>query len=86
MGSEDNRLRSKWQDYSGRNAGKARKDFLKHFKIIFEDTEFRIRAKPNEFSTIYVDVILSEQELSQIYTPTNPSLNMACFPIMLSII
>ncbi len=32
MGSDANRLRRKWQDYSGANAGKAENDFLKHYK------------------------------------------------------
>jgi hypothetical protein len=41
MGSNANRLRKKWQDYSGKNVGIAEKGFYETFKIIFEDTEFR---------------------------------------------
>ena len=33
MGSDANRLRKKWQDYSGTNAGNAEKD-LQQFKIL----------------------------------------------------
>jgi len=69
MGSDENRLRKKWQDYSGKNAGKAEKSFFEAFQIVFENTEFRIRDKPKEFRDIYVAVKLSEQEQSEIYTP-----------------
>ena len=31
MGSDANRLRKKWQDYSGQNAGNAEHSFMKHF-------------------------------------------------------
>ncbi|OQB43887.1 MAG: Type II restriction enzyme MunI [bacterium ADurb.Bin157] len=48
MGSDANRLRKKWQDYSGKNAGNAENDFFTTFKIFFEDTEYVIRPKPKE--------------------------------------
>ena len=44
MGSDVNRLRKKWQDYSGKNAAAAERSFFKTFQIIFEGTEFEIRA------------------------------------------
>ena len=69
MGSGANRLRKKWQDYSGTNSGKAEKDFFEAFETVFENTEYRIRKRPDEFKTIYIDVELDEQELSEIYTP-----------------
>lgn len=69
MGSNANRLRKKWQDYSGKNAATAENDFYETFKVIFEDTEFRIRSKPKEFSKIYIGVELTDEELSEIYTP-----------------
>ncbi|MCR4313290.1 MAG: MunI family type II restriction endonuclease [Candidatus Roizmanbacteria bacterium] len=80
MGSSDNRLRKKWQDYSGKNAGVAEKDFFETFKILFEGTEFRIRPQPNEFSKIYVDYPLSEKELSEIYTPEKHIARHGVFP------
>lgn len=80
MGSDANRLRKKWQDYSAKNAGTAEKDFYQAFKIIFEDTEFEIISKPNDFSKIYVDVHLSMQELSEIYTPDIPITKHGVFP------
>jgi Type II restriction enzyme MunI len=72
MSSDANRLRRKWQDYSGKNAGIAESNFYETFRVLFEDTEFRVRAKPDEFSTIYVGIKLSKQELSEIYTPAEP--------------
>jgi hypothetical protein len=69
MGSDANRLRKKWQDYSRANANNAENDFFHAFNMLFQDTEFSIRAKPNEFSKIYLDIALSTQELSEIYTP-----------------
>lgn len=80
MGSEDNRLRRKWQDYSGKNAGQAESDFFGAFKTVFESTKYRIRPKPKEFSKIYVGVELSEQELSEIYTPDEPITKHGVFP------
>ncbi len=80
MGSDDNRLRRKWQDYSGRNAGVAEKDFYETFKIVFEGTEFEIRPKPKEFNKIYVDIELDEQELSEIYTPSEAITRHGVFP------
>lgn len=72
MGSDANRLRKKWQDYSGKYAGIAEKSFFETFNILFEGTEFRIRSKPTEFNKIYVDVKLSFQEEQEIYVPVNP--------------
>lgn len=69
MGSDANRLRKKWQDYSGRNAGKTELSFFEAFSEIFKDTEYTIKRSPNEFKNVYVNVELSEQELSEIYTP-----------------
>ena len=80
MGSEDNRLRRKWQDYSGRNAGRAESDFFRAFQTVFQDTEYRIRPKPNEFKHIYVDVALSPQELSEIFNPDDPVTKHGVFP------
>ena len=72
MGSDANRLRKKWQDYSGKQAGMAEKSFFETFQILFEDTEYSIRAKPKEFNKIYVDVGLTVQEEQEIYMPAKP--------------
>lgn len=72
MGSSANRLRKKWQDYSGHKAGKAEKSFLKCFDALFKDTEFKIRKHPKEFTNLYVDVKLDKQTLAEIYTPKKP--------------
>ncbi len=69
MGSTDNRNRAKWQDYSGLNAGVAEQNFFKVFTESFANTNYRVREKPNEFNSIYVNVNLSESTLNEIYTP-----------------
>lgn len=80
MGSNDNRLRKKWQHYSGQNAGRAETSFYDAFNTVFQDTEFRIRSKPNEFSKIYVDIKLSPRELKEIYCPDEPITKHGVFP------
>jgi hypothetical protein len=80
MGSDANKLRKKWQDYSGKNAGIAEKSFLKTFEILFVDTEFKIISKLKDFSKIYVAIELNKQELSEIYTPDKPIKNHGVFP------
>ncbi len=80
MGSDANRLRKKWQDYSGKNASIAEYNFFQTFQLLFEDTEFVIRAKPREFSSIYVDVELTEKEISEIYNPNPPVIRHGVFP------
>ncbi len=69
MGSSANRLRKKWQDYSGRNAIQAEKSFYKTFQKLFEDSEYCIRRNPDDFNKIYVDFPLSKRDLSEIYNP-----------------
>jgi hypothetical protein len=63
MGSKANRLRKKWQDYSGKNAAKAERSFFETFQIVFEGTEFHIRSQPKEFNKIYVNYPLDKQIL-----------------------
>jgi hypothetical protein len=70
MGSKDNRGRAKWQDYSGTNAGVAEQNFFKVFNENFISSNYKIREKPNEFNSIYVNVNLSETTLQEIYTPS----------------
>ena len=69
MGSAANRLRNKWQDYSGKNAGVSEKDLYETFKVVFANTDYQIRNKPKEFKNIYLDIKLTKEELSEIYTP-----------------
>ena len=66
MGSIDNRGRAKWQDYSGTNAGEAEQNFFKVFNESFVNSNYKIREKPNEFNSIYVNVNLSETTLQEI--------------------
>lgn len=80
MGSNENRLRKKWQDYSGKSAGEAEKDFYETFEILFKDTEYRIRSKPKDFSDIYVHIYLDEEELSEIYSPEEIIKRHGVFP------
>lgn len=80
MASSDNRLRRKWQHYSGANASAAEQSFLEAFEMAFKDTEFRIRAKPKEFGRIYTTVQLSPATLDEIYTPPKPVTRHGVFP------
>lgn len=72
MGRKALQVREPWQDYSGKKAGDAEQDFYGVFLNEFENSDFEIRRNPNEFNRIYVNVELSEQELSEIYTPDEP--------------
>jgi len=69
MGSDANRLRRKWQDYSGRKAAKAENSFYDVFMELFTDTEYEVTKHPQDFKDIYLNVELSEKELGEIYTP-----------------
>lgn len=69
MGSDANRLRKKWQDYSGEAAAGAEKNFFDVFTEIFKDTEYVIRTQPKEFKKHYVGYPLSEEVTSEIYNP-----------------
>lgn len=72
MGSSANRLRKKWQHYSGENALGAENNFYEFFNEIFKKTEYRIRKQPKEFDTFYVGYELSDKVISEIYNPTKP--------------
>lgn len=72
MGSEANRLRSKWQDRTGNLAALAEYEFFNVFNDFFRGTDFIIRKKPNEFKNIYLDYILDDTTLNEIYTPEKP--------------
>jgi hypothetical protein len=80
MGSDANRLRRKWQDYGGNNAGNAERSFHETFTTLFHETEYSIRPQPKEFSRIYVDIPLSEQEREEIYTPDVKITRHGVFP------
>lgn len=69
MGSIENRLRRKWQNYCGTQAGNAETNFYSVFEELFKDTEFELVRKPRKFLNLYLDVELSEAELSEIYIP-----------------
>ena len=69
MGSKDNRLRKKWQDYSGLKATTAEYYFYDMFNSLFKNTEYELEKQPSKFSNIYVNVKLSKQEQAEIYSP-----------------
>ena len=69
MGSNDNRRRAKWQDYSGENAGAAEKFFFTAFNDYFVGTDYEVREKPNEFRDLYVNVNLTSDTIKAIYNP-----------------
>lgn len=72
MGSNANRLRRKWQDYGGNNATIAEHTFYEVFKELFKETEYVLNTQPKCFNKLYVDVALSAEEQSEIYTPDKP--------------
>lgn len=46
MGSLENRLRKKWQDYGGKHATRAEHSFYDVFDELFEDTTLVIIRQP----------------------------------------
>jgi len=83
MGSDANRLRKKWQDYSAKNATIAELSIYDTFKIFFNEidkTGFEIREKPGEFSKIYVDIKLSNKDIKEIYKPKELIQKHGVFP------
>ncbi len=80
MGSSENRLRKKWQDYSNKSAMAAEYNFFDTFSYIFNDTEFLITSKPKEFNNIYADVKLSKIEIAEIYDPGYPIIRHGFYP------
>lgn len=69
MAKRELRERKAWQDVSGENAGVAEKSFFEIFSKEFEDTDYRIRAKPREFKNVYSQVELTGETLALIYNP-----------------
>ena len=72
MGTDELRKRDIWQDASGAKAAIAEYSFFKVFQSAFIGTNFKIREKPQEFNTIYVNFPLSKKTLSEIYNPSIP--------------
>ena len=69
MGSIQLRERANWQYGSGAKATVAEKDFYSVFQAAFNNTRFRIRSKPKEFTKIYTSVVLDPKVISEIYNP-----------------
>lgn len=80
MGSSANRLRKKWQNYSGKQASKAEFDFYQTFLDFFKDTEYKIISKPKDFNNIYVNIKLDKKDLLEIYTPKDPITKHGIYP------
>lgn len=71
MGSLENRLRKKWQDYGGKLATSAEKSFYEVFDALFDGTPLVLIRKPNKFYKIYINQKLDADELKAIYVPPN---------------
>ncbi len=69
MGSLDNRLRKKWQDYGGKRATIAEYSFYEVFNALFKDTPLELIKKPNKFNKIYISQPLDAEEIKAIYVP-----------------
>lgn len=72
MGSAANRLRKKWQDYSGKKSAQSEHSFYEVFSFLFQNTEYEIVSKPTCFKDIYVKVKLTTQEVKEVYHPNMP--------------
>ena len=72
MGTNELRKRDIWQDISGAKATAAEFSFFKVFRTVFLGTNFRIRSRPKELNTIYVNYPLSNKTISKIYNPPTP--------------
>ena len=80
MGSKDNRLRRKWQDYGGLNATTAEQNFIEVFENFFKDTEYEVIPHPSVFKGIYTKVNLDREEMAQIYVPEKAITRHGIFP------
>jgi Type II restriction enzyme MunI len=69
MGTRELRKRKNWQGASGGKAAVAESNFYDLFTEEFKGTDFRVRAKPQEFRDIYSKVVLSNDMLKAIYNP-----------------
>tara|TARA_Y100000991_G_C21906066_1_gene320203 strand:+ start:121 stop:720 length:600 start_codon:yes stop_codon:yes gene_type:complete len=69
MGTNELRKRAIWQDKSGFLATKAEHTFYNVFDQSFKNTNFSVRANPQEFNKIYVDFPLLKEVKKEIYTP-----------------
>lgn len=72
MGSADNRLRRKWQDYGGHKATDAEYSVYEVFNEVFKDTDYELVKKPSCFNKLYLNVELTQDEADAIYTPKEP--------------
>lgn len=72
MGKNELSKRNIWQDAGGAKASDAEYSFFHVFQKVFEGTPFTITSKPKELVQIYVDVRLSNETLSEIFTPEEP--------------
>ena len=67
MGTNELRKRAIWQDKSGFLATKAEHTFHNVFDQSFKNTNFSVRANPQEFNKIYVDFPLLKEVKKEIY-------------------
>ena len=72
MGKDELSGRGVWQDVGGEKATKAEHSFFGAFQKALAGTPFKVISNPKEFQQIYVDVFLSDETLSEIFTPDKP--------------
>ena len=61
-----------WQDIGGQKATRAEHSFFSAFQNHFDETSFNVIARPRDFRRIYIDVLLPDGTLSEIYVPDKP--------------
>lgn len=61
--------RDNWQELGGMKASQAENNLYDVFRAHFAGTEYMLHEKPKHLKNLYASVQLSEDVLSQIYTP-----------------
>jgi hypothetical protein len=69
MSSKHNKNRKLWQPENGVNASNAENNFIEVLENYFQGTNYRVRKSPKDFNKIYINIPLTENVLSEIYTP-----------------
>lgn len=79
MARKELKQRDNWQKNSGMSgkAGIAEHNLINVFEDAFKSTNYRISYHPTELKHLYENVILSEETLTQIFTPDESTMRNA---------
>lgn len=76
MGKKALSNRDNWQEKSGIKALAAETHLYDVFEEYFKETVYKLHRKPKHLKNLYSKVILSQEVLSQIYTPPDEDLSL----------